>query len=463
MKKIVLKSFIFLFIFCGILFSIDHYFGKNNIRFKKYSFFYKHKKNTLDAIILGNSHAGDGVSSDIIKGKTGLNTFNYSIGGITFFEAYYNLLETLEYQTPKLVIIENYLIAGQVAVQEKISLDKPLLQKRKYQSTLYAKKFGITKIKEAKLSIPNYNILKTFNIFKYHENWSDLDDLFGLLLTTHKNIEYPYIDSSKNLIFMRDELAENFKNKEYNTPFFLPENSKEYLHKIIALWKEKGFKLLFVTLPFYERYYDKRKTKIDAFHNELESFVNIQDKSIKILDLNKNIKLDKTNFRGVPKEQKYDYRNQHLNYKGNIKATNLISNYINDTYSFTKSKNNFKTPQDIFYSYKSNSTQFEGDIMSISNSLITKFEGTLEEATAIEKTENNVLKFSNELDNPIWYKNKIEVTSNSMIDPNGKRTAERITGTGNKEGYILQNYFKKTGTFKFSVWLKGAGSIKLVL
>jgi hypothetical protein len=465
MKKIIIKSLVFLFIFLGILYCIDHYFVKNDHTFKKYSFFYKHKKNTLDAIILGNSHAGEGISPDIIKGKTGLNTFNFGVGGVTFFEAYYNLLETLKYQSPKLVIVENYLIAGQVADLKKISLDNSELKKRKYQSTLYGKQFGLTKIEEAKLSIANYNFLKTFNIFKYHENWSDLNDFSKVLYSSQKEIEYPYIDSFKNIIFMSDEIAENFKSKEYNTPFFLPENSKEYLHKIIALSKEKGFKLLFVTLPFYETYYKKRKTEIDVFHNELQHFLSNQDKSIKLLDLNKKTKLDKTNFRGVPEEKKYDYRNQHLNYKGNIKATNLISNYINDTYFITKSKSNFNTPQDIFYNYdqKSSSTKFEGNIMNISNNYISKFEGSLEEATAIEKKEINLLKFNNQFDNPGWYKNTIKVTPNSMIAPNGKRTADKIIGTKIKDGYISQSISNKTGTFKFTIWLKGTGTTELTL
>jgi hypothetical protein len=84
-------------------------------------------------------------------------------------------------------------------------------------------------------------------------------------------------------------------------------------------------------------------------------------------------------------------------------------------------------------------------------------------AAKLTEINKNVLKFKNQFDKPEWYKNSIEVIPNFMIAPNGKRAAEKIIGTGTKKGYISQNFSRKTGTFKFSIWLKGFGSIRLVL
>lgn len=463
MKKLTLKLLIFIVLFLSILYNIDHYFGKDDFTFKKYRLFYKQKKESLDAIILGNSHAGEGISSDIIKAKTGLNTFNFGVGGVTFFETYYNLLETLQYHNPRLVIIETYNFVGQSSKYNKIPLDnKSVLKERKYQSTLYGKKIGLTKIKEAKLSISDYNFLKTFNIFKYHENWSDIKVFFNVLNDNNKKLEYPYLDSFKNVIFMSNELAENFDHQKYNTPFTLPQTSKEYLDKIISLSKEKDFKLLFVTLPSYKKYYKARKNELDNFNNQLDFFLTKKDKTIKLLDLNKELDLDKSNFRGVPKNIKYDYKNQHLNYKGNIKATNLISNFINKTYYFTKHKNDFDTPQDIFYNNLNtpNSSEFEGKILNITNNIVSKFQGSLDKSAVVK---NNLIKDNNKLDNPKWYKNKIKVFSDAAITPNKTLTADKIVGLKSKNGYIAYNTQKKIGAFKFSVWLKGSGSANIVL
>jgi hypothetical protein len=296
MKKLILKSFIFLIILSGIIYNIDNYFAKDQGAFLKHHFFYQEEHNSLDVLIFGDSHTYCGISSDIIKAKTGLNTYNYGLAGLNFTEVYYNLLEALEYQNPKLVIIECYPLIG--LGQEKNYLDAEGIIKRNYTFSLEGKKIGLTKFKEAKLSIPNYNILKTFNIFKYHENWSDLEEVSKVLNRYTKNSTFPpFKDSAKDVVFMSDQIAENFSNKAFKDSIYLSEDHKMLVNKIINLSKEKKFKLLFVTVPFYEKYYSKTKKKFDAVQKELADVLKI-DKSIKILDINSKIKLDNTNFMG---------------------------------------------------------------------------------------------------------------------------------------------------------------------
>ena len=112
MKKLFLKSFIFLIIISCIIYNIDNYFVKYQSAFLKHHFFYQKENNSLDVLIFGDSHTYCGISSDIIKAKTGLNTYNFGLAGINFTEIYYNILEALEYQKPKLVIIECYPLIG---------------------------------------------------------------------------------------------------------------------------------------------------------------------------------------------------------------------------------------------------------------------------------------------------------------------------------------------------------------
>ena len=463
MKKLILKSFIFLIILSGIIYNIDNYFAKDQGAFLKHHFFYQEENNSLDVLIFGDSHTYCGISSDIIKAKTGLNTYNYGLAGLNFTEVYYNLLEALEYQTPKLVIIECYPLIG--LGQEKNYLDDEGIIKRNYTFSLEGKKIGLTKFKEAKLSIPNYNILKTFNIFKYHENWSDLEKVSKVLNRYTKNSTFPpFKDSAKDVVFMSDQIAENFSKKEFKDSIYVSEDHKMLVNKIINLSKEKKFKLLFVTVPFYEKYYSKTKKKFDAVQKELADVLKI-DKSIKILDINSKIKLDNTNFMGG-NINTYNYNNQHLNYKGNIKATSIIGNFINDNYNFNKSEISSIGLHDVFYNYEMNSNGFEGELIETKNSVKAKlktsvFQGEFSEVMNDSLVNYNGIEFNSEFDNPIWLTKGLQVTTNIMTAPNGKLEAEKIIGTGNNDGYILQKLPNKEGTFKWSMWLKGIGNTRL--
>jgi lipopolysaccharide export system protein LptA len=75
--------------------------------------------------------------------------------------------------------------------------------------------------------------------------------------------------------------------------------------------------------------------------------------------------------------------------------------------------------------------------------------------------ENNLLLYKNEFENKKWSKNDISVTHNIEKAPNGKNNADKIVGTGKSDGYILQVANKKEGKFKFSIWLKGVGKVRI--
>lgn len=74
----------------------------------------------------------------------------------------------------------------------------------------------------------------------------------------------------------------------------------------------------------------------------------------------------------------------------------------------------------------------------------------------------NLLLAYNEFGNSKWQKYYITVRENTTKDPNGDLMAETIEGTENKDGHIFQ-VVNKTGKFKFSVWLKGKGSVRILL
>jgi lipopolysaccharide export system protein LptA len=80
-----------------------------------------------------------------------------------------------------------------------------------------------------------------------------------------------------------------------------------------------------------------------------------------------------------------------------------------------------------------------------------------------ENSADNLLEYSQDFSNNVWGKFEIIVKSDVDISPIGNKTADKIIGTSLKSGYILQVENKISGIFKWSVWLKGKGTVRIML
>tara|TARA_R110002050_G_scaffold188530_2_gene323005 strand:+ start:18238 stop:20307 length:2070 start_codon:yes stop_codon:yes gene_type:complete len=75
----------------------------------------------------------------------------------------------------------------------------------------------------------------------------------------------------------------------------------------------------------------------------------------------------------------------------------------------------------------------------------------------------NLLKWDNNFEKSDWQRGSTIVMTDTEADPIGKMTADKIVGTTSGDGYIRQEIKKNKGTFSFSVWLKGTGTIRIML
>ncbi|WP_396603403.1 OstA-like protein [Algibacter sp. R77976] len=73
----------------------------------------------------------------------------------------------------------------------------------------------------------------------------------------------------------------------------------------------------------------------------------------------------------------------------------------------------------------------------------------------------NLIVYENEFENPKWGKNSLKVNPNATTAPNNQMVAHSIEATANKNGYINQAIDRVSGDFKFSIWLKGKGKVKI--
>ena len=88
------------------------------------------------------------------------------------------------------------------------------------------------------------------------------------------------------------------------------------------------------------------------------------------------------------------------------------------------------------------------------------------EAFLLEPQSTNLITYSEDFSNASWGKNTVVVTSNTSISPNGNLSADTITGyAGSNVQSIFQliNFVASNKTMTFSVYLKGSGSINLII
>ena len=109
MKKTIFKiiSFLVAFIltFTGIIQILD--FKYLDSIFKVDSF-YDLEDNTVDVLVLGSSHAYQGINTAVLWRNFGIASFNLCGAAQPIWNTYYYLEEALKTQTPKAIILDNY-------------------------------------------------------------------------------------------------------------------------------------------------------------------------------------------------------------------------------------------------------------------------------------------------------------------------------------------------------------------
>src|SRR5690554_3479302 len=104
---LLLKGGVFITLMFFVLRSLSFLFTESKL--SVWNEFYNQEKNTVDILILGNSHANSGLDLDIIDAKIGGKSVSLATRGQNIYQSYYVALEAYNYQTPEILIIENFL------------------------------------------------------------------------------------------------------------------------------------------------------------------------------------------------------------------------------------------------------------------------------------------------------------------------------------------------------------------
>lgn len=311
MKKNVLKiiSFLLAFVltFAGIVSVLD--FKYLDSIFKVDSF-YELEDNTVDVLVIGSSHAYQGINTAVLWDKFGISAFNFCGAAQPLWNTYYYLEEALKTQTPKAIIFDTYYLHMVDDYSEESTAIKNTYG-LKWSKT---KKDAIKASFNAELSGKQY----FFSILQYHSRYSDLN----------KADFYPY-QANKEMYknhkgfycyFQSDPVTErDLSMIDYYTPF--TEKTDYYYRKILELANSKNIPIIPVAIPF----------NAEAYHQgyfNTAKFIAEEEYGIKFYNFLTDYKT------AVGLDYNTDFADkQHLNHLGNTKLTTFIGNLIKNEYN----------------------------------------------------------------------------------------------------------------------------------
>jgi hypothetical protein len=251
-----------------------------------------------DLIVLGSSRSYTGFNPKIIDEGLNLKSFNMGTSAQDIAESYYTLVEILEYQDPRYIVLETYLdLSDNTHDFYQIFSNASFFNSTKNRYNLIIKGYGTKGIGNYLIPLMRFN-----NYIK-----QDLMSLFS-----ERNEKPP----KKNWYngFYRDTIVvtkkqikafepiSNFNNKSFNEDRF-----DTYFSKIYELTKSKGIQLLVVRNP-----YPPTRLKLDDNRDEESFYKSYFQKhgQVGYYDLNKY------------KKDIYKYKDEdfsdfhHVNYKG---------------------------------------------------------------------------------------------------------------------------------------------------
>lgn len=286
----------------GIITAMS-YVTKNKTPYRQYSACFTDEEN-FDVLYFGTSHTMCSVLPMEMWREYGIASYNLGITAGRIPEAYWTLVNALDHNAPKLVVLDCFYMDS----QEKSTTVGQV------HSFLDAFPMSINKLRAIRyLSEDNEYISKMgkiglyFNFMAYRQNWDKIDrSSFDMTPDPEKGAMMKTHVSAPETSEKTDKVLKTEGNVI----------GIEYLYKIIALCKEKNIDLLLTYFPFPagEERYEEANLAGRIAQEEGLNYINFLDMGIVDYDTDCNDS------------------GSHLNAAGAKKVTSFLGKYIQDTY-----------------------------------------------------------------------------------------------------------------------------------
>lgn len=253
MKKTIVRMACFITILFVVLVYVNHVLSfKHGGGISQTAHYYDLKKNTVDVLIIGSSHAYVNFNNGDLFEKYGIAS--YSIGGPAqpMWNSYYTLKEALKTQTPELIILEGY---GTV-------FDYEYADDSTTVKSTFGMKWSLNKIKDILVSVdPKRRKDFLLTNMQYHSRYYTLDRGDFLSAFGTRNPDYNwYADSWKGQCLYNvsnERQVVDVSGVDFSTGLY--PKVEEYYRKTIELANENNIPILVVITPYALTEYQQGK------------------------------------------------------------------------------------------------------------------------------------------------------------------------------------------------------------
>ncbi len=310
MKKIYFKRFICLLLTFSLAFGGIWYIDrvlrlKRNDGILTMQNFYRQPNNSVDVLLVGNSHSGINIDTATFWDKYGIASYNLWGGVQPLWNSYHFLVEALKYQHPKLVVLE---------VTATVS-DYEYSEEQNRIKNIAGMKFSKNKIEAVKASAPEGSRLNLLlGLPLYHGRFDEVCE---------EDFEnFPWSEGLENykgsyLLYgvgnYRFESAEGVE-----TCREIMSKEQEYLIKCIELCREEDIPILLLKTPALER------TSEQEIYNTVAKIAD--EYSVEFINM--NLMDDEV---GITAD---DWSlDRHMNGSGSRKVAEYLGKYFTENYS----------------------------------------------------------------------------------------------------------------------------------
>lgn len=266
---------------------------------------YRMEKNTADVIFYGSSHIYSGVNTACLWDEYGIAGYNLAGAKQTLWNSYYNMVESLKYQSPKVMVVDLL----------SVSMDKEYYTSTNFIMNVSNMKFSLNKIQNVWSSVPHeeflsyllsYPLIHDRYVELQKENYEKTPDVIGG--KWYKGFKASYACTKF------DKLPEVAQELEENMP---TEKNREYLAKMVNLAEKNQIQLVFIVVP-YAGWSDYD----EALYSWTENFAEENN----ILFFNGNRAMEEMEF-----NPETDFAEaSHLNYNGACRFTEYLGKWLKD-------------------------------------------------------------------------------------------------------------------------------------
>lgn len=335
MKKNI-KRICSVVLFLAIL-SVIIYHENEIIKYKmpygivQYEGFYAQPEGSVDVLFMGTSHVYANIDPAYVYDESGILSYDLATGGIGIWGTYYSLEQALQYQKPKVVVIDVFgAIRGDFYNTTREIVDASYRirdPKIKYQLLQCLCKGTGNSVFEMWLAFPwyhtLYNDINRYDFPEYRNVAYYGGENFSYLYPDDNIVTYKGTTTLSNIYIPENILDIDGINSEQKISY----RALEYLNKIVRLAEEHNIEVCFVSAPFLQGMTKDQQMQVNYIKN-----VFCGENYCKFLDA--NLSNDEI---GIIWES--DLADQgHLNYLGAEKYSRWLGKKIKALYDLPDSR-----------------------------------------------------------------------------------------------------------------------------